>query len=1517
MATGGVLPSYPPFDPDEEISSLPQKWEEWSDGLEDLMVTCGITDHERKWSTLKFFGGEKLRKLEKQLTYDKTAPFGADPNAQPAVLGTPDSYRRLKEALTAHFAPCVNETYARFQFRSIVQGESESVDTFITRLRSQAGRCNFHAADNLNQIRDQIVFGCASKKLRRKALAENYSLDRLIQVARAEESARANAAEIEKSSESQNAESVDVLKVARRPGKYSNKAGFAAKNGQETGEPTPNPPRGDKRCFNCNGPFPHSKNKPCPARGKSCNKCSKLGHFASVCRGEKNVLAATADLDSSDDFDVTRDLGEVKCIGSLADKPHRVKISTENGVILFNPDTGADVTLIDYATYEGLKPKPSLRGTKAKLMPYGASVPLQLAGVYSAILKYGDRVVSEPVYVSTTSNKQISLLSRSASRALGLVTLNFLDRDVHLVTTANPEGDVDHPLLSKYPDICEGVGCHKDLHIALPLKEGAKHTVAPPARIPVNLLPKVKAELDRLESEGVFEAVSVDDNIQSVSRLVPVPKKIEDPVSGAESVGVRITFDWRDLNKNLEKVHHQVMTVEELKATLANSKVFSQVDVKDAFYQLPLDEESKRLTTFSTPWGLKRSTRLIQGALPSSAICHEVLRRDLEGISGAINIADNILVFGRGDTLKEAREDHDRALKDVFDMFRRTGLTINKKKCSFNATVTKFFGYVFSAEGVSPDPDKVRALVEAEPPTSKEEVRSFLGMAGFNAQFMPTYATLSEPLRNLTKKNEAFHWSDSEQKAFTSITNAISEETRLSYFDPKKETALFTDASPVGVNATLAQKDCNGLYRPVNIASRALNDTERGYHQLEREAVAMHFGCKRFKMFLQGIHFTHFIDPEPLKSMMEKSKKEAPARIEKIRLKLQGFNSSIVLVKGKHNPADYLSRHPLPYSLCSKAERESFRDIQNHLFLVAKMLPEAITVPRVREAIKEDAVISEVMALLREGVRRCPKRRHLAPYKPIWQELSIGMGILLRGERVVLPQKLTEEALSIAHKGHMGIGKTKRYLRSSVWFPKMDARVESLIGRCLPCQAVTPEVKREPLVMTPLPEEPWQSVAADIFGPLPTGEKILVVKCLRSKWPEVKIFSRNQSTNADGVITAMESMFSTHGVPDIVRTDNGPPFNSKCFRDFASEFGFQHQKVTPLWPEANGQVEAFMKCLGKVVRTAHVGGNDWRKTLNDFLMAYRATPHSSTGVSPAQVMFPGRRFKTRLPNCSSAPIRNDEVDEFNRRVTAKAKAYADDKRKALASSLSVGDTVLVRQQKRNKLTSFFRPEPYKIVSIKGSMVSARRGGHIIVRNSSFYKKVDLPREEPKQVVAPKLPPSCEGARGRPTVAVPAFRPDAAATCLESVRAGGESASGRGTAATGLESVQARVVTASGRISPRPGGLAEGADHVDRPAAFPPPIHAGDAHGDSDDSQRVAAPQDPGERGVAPAEEDSGDDDFIDAEEAPDNFVDNAAAPRVAAFHPPMGVAIQDTNFSLPSNLRHNHNLRSRPGGRTD
>ena len=205
---------------------------------------------------------------------------------------------------------------------------------------------------------------------------------------------------------------------------------------------------------------------------------------------------------------------------------------------------------------------------------------------------------------------------------------------------------------------------------------------------------------------------------------------------------------------------------------------------------------------------------------------------------------------------------------------------------------------------------------------------------------------------------------------------------------------------------------------------------------------------------------------------------------------------------------------------------------------------------------------------------------------------------------------------------------------------------------------MTPARLKEPLSMTDLPPEPWQLIAADIFGPLPTGQKILVLKCLHSKWPEIKIFLHHQSTHAQAVIAAMKKMFSILGIPDVIRTDNGPPFCSASFRDFAKMAGFHHQKVSPLWPQANGQAEAFMKCLGKVIRAAVIEKKDWSRELDKFLQ--------------------------------------DKVREFNSRAMGKAKAYADGKNHAKPHQFSMGDRVLVRQRKVNKFSPYYDPQPFHI-----------------------------------------------------------------------------------------------------------------------------------------------------------------------------------------------------------------------------
>ena len=426
--------------------------------------------------------------------------------------------------------------------------------------------------------------------------------------------------------------------------------------------------------------------------------------------------------------------------------------------------------------------------------------------------------------------------------------------------------------------------------------------------------------------------------------------------------------------------------------------------------------------------------------------------------------------------------------------------------------------------------------------------------------------------------------------------------------------------------------------------------------------------------------------------------------------------------------------------------------------------------------------------------------------------------------------------------------------------------------------------------MTPLPPQPWQLVAADIFGPLPGGEKVLVLKCLRSKWPELKVFLRNQSTDADGVISAMEKMFLTHGVPETVRTDNGPPFNGKAFKSFSERIGFQTQKVTPLWPEANGQAEAFMKCLGKIVRTAHIENKDWKAALYRFLLAYRATPHPSTGVAPAKLMYPGRPYRTLLPNQTSVAVSEQAVADFNRRAMAAAKAYADGKRKAVPCSLALGDTVLVRQQKRNKLTSFFDPQPLRIVDVKGSMITAVRDDWKVVRNSSFFKKI------PKQ--------DCDADAG-------IRRP--------SSNSAGASGAGRQqptfpTAGLGVQKKNAIMLPVPNLPPDR--AAAERVPEIvpvnvmpDRPIGFPE--NDGIVNEDQQD-QEIQQEE----------SSDSDNDVFADVEEAVNDA--GVEVPPIHFFHPPENLAIPTRSFNIPKNLRNApikgtpaYNTRSRSRGGPD
>ena len=326
--------------------------------------------------------------------------------------------------------------------------------------------------------------------------------------------------------------------------------------------------------------------------------------------------------------------------------------------------------------------------------------------------------------------------------------------------------------------------------------------------------------------------------------------------------------------------------------------------------------------------------------------------------------------------------------------------------------------------------------------------------------------------------------------------------------------------------------------------------------------------------------------------------------------------------------------------------------------------------------------------------------------------------VILRGSRIVVPKKLRERAISIAHEGHQGLVKTKQLLREKVWFPKIDDRVKIKVEQCVACQAISSGSRPDPLQMSPLPPEPWHTVHIDFCGPFPTGEYLFVVIDAYSRFPEVEVV---HSTAASAVIPKMDRIFATHGLPRVIRSDNGPPFNSEDIKRYMAENGINHSRITPLWPQANSEAENFMKPMTKAIRSAYTEGKSWKKHIHKFLLNYRSTPHCTTGFAPAELLF-NRKVRNKLPQLSEdTPSTGQEVEERDKKAKAKMKAYADAKARATPSEIAIGDLVLARQRKQNKLSTPFDPRPFRVIRKKGTMVTACRSGKYITRNTSHFK----------------------------------------------------------------------------------------------------------------------------------------------------------------------------------------------------
>lgn len=374
-----------------------------------------------------------------------------------------------------------------------------------------------------------------------------------------------------------------------------------------------------------------------------------------------------------------------------------------------------------------------------------------------------------------------------------------------------------------------------------------------------------------------------------------------------------------------------------------------------------------------------------------------------------------------------------------------------------------------------------------------------------------------------------------------------------------------------------------------------------------------------------------------------------PARIERWYLRVQDFDFDVVYLKGTENPPDFLSRHFQSRPNVNNLQFENIAE-QYVNFLTEHAVPKAMSLSEIQHATSHDATLQRLVEIIRNNswhkLSTMPHNDEidiadLQRFSKLKDELTISekYNVILRGSRLILPSSLGEKVIEIAHEGHQGLVKTKSLLRTQVWFPQIDKQVEERIARCIPCQAVGQDTRPEPLKMNTLPPSPWHTVHIDFCGPFPDGQYLLVVIDAYSKFPEVELVN---STSASATLPKLERIFATHGIPHFVRTDNGPPFPGREFYSFMNEIGAKHRPSIPLSPQGNGQVENFMKPLEKSIRTAVAENKNWKRAIFKFLMNYRATPHSTTGKSPSQLLF-NRQICTKLPEVF--PEINKNIDE--------------------------------------------------------------------------------------------------------------------------------------------------------------------------------------------------------------------------------------------------------------------------------